>query len=231
MFYEIQPKSIDAIIIRCLISFAVGGALRGSEYTAPCKEPTKEQSFNIVKGSRLVFYNNNKDIPLLVYFFFKSKKNGIFKREFAVMPCICKDHLPCAYHELSRLKNIITNYGPNTYLFAWADGSLVTYRDALSVFKGASSLVGANIATIGTHSARKARVVIGIKKGLPAHVLLLLGRWQALDSIKPYLHMEPLDLANALSISKNNAPASTVSPKQEDYEALLSIHDGFHNHD
>lgn len=206
IFYRLQPKSINAMIIRCLLAFAVGGAFRASEYTAPCKKPTTKQTYNMVRGSRLTSFRNRAGLPILVYFFFKSKTNGVLKREFAVLPCVCDKALPCAYHEIEYLKQYIIDYNENTYLFTWDDGSYVTYRDALKVCKNVSSMIGANAEDIGTHSCRKARVVIGIKQGLPPHILMQLGRWQSLDSIHPYLRMEPQDLADAVLADEAKSP-------------------------
>jgi hypothetical protein len=194
MMHVLSKASINGLIVRCLIAFAFGGALRASEYTTPVKEPSINQSINIVREGRIAFFQDADDRPAIVYFFFRSKTNRIYKTEFAVMPCMCDLDLPCAIHELLLLRKYITNLKGNTYLFTWSDGSLVTYSDTLACFKKASAIIGANAKDIGTHSARKARIVIGVKNGLPAHVLLLLGRWKQMDSIKPYLAMQPLDI-------------------------------------
>ena len=199
---KIVPASIDSIMIRCLIAFGVSGALRASEYTSPVKEPSPEQAINIVRKGRLFKFKNELGKPSMIYLFFRSKKNQKLNPEFAVMPCSCQDMMPCAYHELARLESHIKKAHNETYLFVWADGSLVTYTDTLNCFKQASAAIGAKANVIGTHSARKARVVIGVKAGLPEHMLLLLGRWKSLDSVKPYLRMGPLDFSQAL-ISNN----------------------------
>ena len=192
-FHLIPPISWNSIIIRCLVSFALGGALRASEFVAPNKHPNSLQSVNLVKKRSIYRFSENGK-PSMIYFFFKSKKNQVFKSEFAVMPCICDVPLPCAYHETLKLESLISNLNPNTYLFVWDDGSLVTYPDLNMVFKNVAALVGADPESIGTHSARKARVVIGIKQGLPPHALLQIGRWASLDSVVPYLRMGPIDL-------------------------------------
>jgi len=172
IFDTIKPCSIDSLVIRAVLSFAVGGALRGSEYTAPNKKPSQSQTYNMVRGSRITYFTDDTGAPAMVYFFFKSKRNGTFKREFVVMPCVCKDSLPCAFHELETLKKSISNLTPNTYLFVWADGSFVTYRDMLRLCKGASNLIGASSFDIGTHSARKARIIEAAKRGVPSHILI-----------------------------------------------------------
>ena len=192
-FQRIPPTSWNSIIIRCLVSFALGGALRASEFVAPNKHPNSSQSINLVKKRSIYRFSENGKSSM-IYFFFKSKRNQEFKSEFAVMPCICDVPLPCAYHETLRLESLISNLNPNTYLFVWNDGSLVTYPDLNVVFKNVAALVGADPESIGTHSARKARVVIGIKQGLPPHALLQIGRWASLDSVVPYLRMGPMDL-------------------------------------
>jgi len=199
IFDTIKPRSIDSLVIRSILAFAVCGALRGSEYTAPKKKPSQAQTYNMVRGSRISYFTDNTGAPAMVYFFFKSKTNGTLKREFVVMPCCCRDLLPCALHELERLKKKIKNLTPNTFLFVWADGSFVTYRDMLRLCKGASNLIGASSFDIGTHSARKARIVEAAKRGVPSHILLLMGRWSGMESIKPYLNMDPQSLATAIS--------------------------------
>jgi len=192
-FIRMPPTSWNTIIVRCLVAFALGGALRASEYVAPNKNPSRIQSVNIVKKRNIYRFMDNGN-PSMLYLFFKSKTNQSFKPEFAVMPCICDVPLPCAYHETLRLESLISNLEENTYLFTWNDRSLVTYNDTNHAFKQVASLVGADPDSIGTHSARKARVVIGIKQGLPSHALLQVGRWASLDSVIPYLRMGPADL-------------------------------------
>ena len=197
-FSKMAPVSWDIIVIRCLVAFGLGGALRASEYTAPNKSPSKRQAVNIVKKGRIFKFENLSGHPSLLYCFFRSKTNRTWKREFAVMPCVCDVPLPCAYHELQRLDSLIKEAHDNTYLFVWADGSLVTYSDALLAYKKVAELVGADPLTIGTHSLRKARIVIGVKRGLPAQALLQIGRWATFDSIIPYLEMGPYDLNQAM---------------------------------
>ena len=197
-FSQMVPNCWDTLVIRCLIAFGLGGALRASEYTAPNKCPTKRQAVNVVKKGRIFQFEDDQGYPSMLYCFFRSKTNRNWKREFAVMPCVCDVPLPCAYHELQRLEAHIKQAHDNTYLFVWADGSLVTYADALFAYKKVAGLVGADASTIGTHSLRKARIVIGVKRGLPAQALLQLGRWATFDSIIPYLEMGPYDLNQAI---------------------------------
>ena len=101
---------------------------------------------------------------------------------------------PNAHHTQVKPKFV-----PSTYLFVWNSGSLVTYPDTLKEFKLAAQKIGIHPKAIGTHSARKSRITIGIKQGLPDTVLIQLGRWKSLDSIKPYINLEPMDLANVLA--------------------------------
>ena len=199
IFKAMPPTSFDTIILRCLIAFAVGGALRASEYTAPIKNPGRHQRVNIVKKGRIFRFKDDNGKNSMIYLFFRSKKNQTYQTEFAVMPCLCDISLPCAFHEILRLESHIKQAHDDTYLFVWSDKTFVTYRDTLWSFKRAAQMVGSDWKTIGTHSARKARVVIGVKQGLSEPALLLLGRWKRLDSVKPYLRMGPLDLSSVLS--------------------------------
>ena len=197
-FSKMAPKSWDTLMVRCLVSFGLGGALRASEYTAPNKHPTRFQAVNIVRKGRIFRFLDANNHPSMLYCFFRSKTNNTWKREFAVMPCVCDIPLPCAVHEMDSLLEHIKNCHNNTYLFTWGDGSLVTYSDALFAYKRVAGLVGADAASIGTHSLRKARIVIGVKKGLPDQALLQIGRWSRFDSIVPYLEMGPLDLNDSI---------------------------------
>ena len=206
-FARIPPNSWNSIIVRCLVAFALGGALRASEYISPNKHPNRIQRINLVK-KRSIYRFSQDGKSSMIYFFFKSKRNQEFKSEFAVMPCICDIPLPCAFHEILRLESIIKDIKPDSYLFVWDDGSLVTYPELNQVFKNVAALVGADPESIGTHSARKARVVIGIKQGLPAHALLQIGRWSSLDSIIPYLRMGPLDLNSTTQLYYRNLKQS-----------------------
>lgn len=195
----IQPKSFDSLIIRSLLAFAIGGALRASEYTCPVKKPTIAQQMNMVRLDRVTEFTDSNGKPALVYFFFRSKTNQSWKAEFAVMPCMCDLDLPCAVHEVARLKQYLKDEEPNSALFTWSNGSYVTYRDALHVFKKVVELTGADPKSIGTHSARKTRIMIGLKQGLPQQILVLIGRWSCFESIRPYLDMSPQDLNELLA--------------------------------
>ena len=197
-FAKLKPNSWDTLIVRCLIAFGLGGALRASEFTAPNKKPTKSQAVNLVKKNRIFRFDDEKGHPSMLYYFFRSKTNHSWKPEFAVMPCVCDVPLPCAYHELLRLESHIKRAHGGTYLFVWSDGSLVTYSDTLFALKRVAKLVGSDADTIGTHSLRKARIVIGVKRGLPAQALLQIGRWATFDSIIPYLQMGPFDLNQSM---------------------------------
>ena len=199
IFSKLPPTSIDTIITRALMAFAIGGALRSSEYTSPCKYPNPAQQIRLVRKDRIIRFKDKNNRDSMVFFFFQSKKNHEWRREFAVMPCVCDSDLPCAFHETLRLENIISNIKPSTLLFVWKNGSLVTYADTLRCFKNAAALIGIDSTSIGTHSARKTRITIGIAQGLPDSILLQLGRWKALDSIKPYIALRPMDLNNVLT--------------------------------
>ena len=199
IFDKIKPISINALVIRTMLAFAVCGALRASEYTTPRKNPNQLQACNMVKPRRIVKFIDEAGNQSLIYLFFRSKKNRTWQTEYAVMPCWCSEGLPCAYHELERLEKNIKHLNQDTYLFTWANGSFVTYNEALNFFKAVSASVGANWKDIGTHSARKARTVIAACRGVPAHLLLLIGRWKNLESVRPYLQMSPLQFSSFLS--------------------------------
>ena len=150
IFEKLLPTSINTILLRCLISFAVSGALRASEYSAPSKNPPTNRMMNMVTKGRIYKFIDNEARPSMIYMFFRSKMNHSWKPEFAVTPCICDVPLPCAFHELQRLEKLIKKAHSKTYLFVWSDGSFITYNDALNCFKKASALVGADPDSIGT---------------------------------------------------------------------------------
>ena len=199
IFQAIQPSSIDSLLVRCILAFAICGALRGSEYTVPIKTATGIQAVNAVKKQKIHRFIDATGNKSMVYVFFKSKTNQLWEAEYAVMPCCCKEKLPCAYHELERLESYISNLSDSTYLFTWSDGTLVTYNEALAVCKKAAALVGAKWEDIGTHSARKARTVMAVRRGLTQEAILLIGRWKSFESIIPYLDMGPLEFSAHLS--------------------------------
>ena len=124
IFDVLKPTSIDLLVVRCILAFALCGALRGSEYTVPTKNAIGIKAVNVVKKQKTHRFIDASGNKSLIYVFFKSKTNQQWEAEYAVMPCCCKEELPCAYHELAKLESHITNLSENTHLFTWSDGTL-----------------------------------------------------------------------------------------------------------
>ena len=79
-FIKLVPNSWDILVIRCLLAFGLGGALRASEYTSPNKKPSNLEAVNIVKLGRIFKFFDDNGHPSMLYCFFRSKTNQTWKR-------------------------------------------------------------------------------------------------------------------------------------------------------
>ena len=199
---EIPPDSIDACVIRTLFTLAFSTGLRGAEFIPDKQLPLQRKQKQLLLRRDRVFTWEDPEDPathLAVIWFFDSKTNkagdkpAYWKQEFATVPCTCKLGF-CAVKELIRLISLIKDCKPETLIFTWANGTLVTRRQWRNILRNTASKAGLLIKRLGTHSTRKACILYAMKCNTPDSILVQIGRWKSFNSIRPYINLPPLEL-------------------------------------
>ena len=90
---EIKPTSINAIVIRAVWAFGLVTAMRPSEYLAErVKDDSEMRKQLYVRKERIFIWEPKKGSKRKhfgIVWFFKSKTNQVYEKEFATMPCKC----------------------------------------------------------------------------------------------------------------------------------------------
>ena len=199
LFDQIPPTSLKAIITRAVWDFGFATAMRPSEFLAEkVKGDSKERKQLYVRRERIYVYNPKTGSDrkhFAVVWFFKSKTNHIYRKEFATVPCFCNTDLICPVEEIIRLIKVLKNVQPHSALFVWPNGQYVTHHKAAEILKNTAANAGLDYESISAYSWKKTGITKAIRMGLPDTVVVQLARWRSFHSIRPYINLEPRQLA------------------------------------
>ena len=199
---EMKPTSIDAIVIRAVWAFALVTAMRPSEYLAEkVRDDSELRKQLYVRKERIFIWEPKKKSKRKhfgVVWFFKSKTNQSYEKEFATITCKCNIGF-CPIVELKRLLDIIKDPKPNTAIFTWENGNYVTAREASKYLKDCAKRVKIDWERISAYSLKKACITSELKEGLPDTIAVQLARWKNFHSIRPYINLGPRQLIEARS--------------------------------
>ena len=96
---------------------------------------------------------------------------------------------------MKRLMKMMTTKNPNTAIFTWAKGTFVTSKQTALFLKNACIEIGSDPKHVANHSMRKLLITEAIKQGMPDTVIVQLTDWKSFHSARPYINLEPQDLA------------------------------------
>ena len=206
MLELVQPISIDACIIRSIITVAFATGLRGTEFLPQKQKLSRKEKMFLLRKDRLFLWestDNSDTAHFGVIWFFKSKTNQKLEQEFATLPCSCNIGF-CPIVELLRLNKLYKNLKQHSVLFTWANGDFCVKHQFRTILKNLAAEIGINPKQVGNHSTRKACILHAIQHGLPDSVIVQLGRWHSFHSIRPYINMSPLALVNYRNNTQTN---------------------------
>ena len=193
--------------MRAAWALALTTALRGEEFLAHLVEDDPpERKIHYVRKERLFLWEPDKDSKRKhfgVVWFWKSKTNHVYKKEFATMACGCH-HGICAITELQRLLKCMDKPKPQTAIFTWKDGSYFTATQSRDYLKKFVSEIGSSHENIGNNSLKKACITFAIINKTPDTIAVQLARWKSFQSIRSYINFNPRQLLEARTAYDND---------------------------
>ena len=183
-FLFLLPSSDNLMLITAM-SVAYYGCLRSAEY---CHEPALSQG--LTRSSVHMIYTNPPSLTLSV-----PTSKTLLKGFKVVMGCSGVKF--CAVC-LMRLYLATIPRAPSTPLFAYLDGSLLTYARLSSCIKSLVTRMGLEPHRYSPHSLRAGSATDAAANGASSHVIQALGRWRS----QAYLAYLRPGLAEQASVSR-----------------------------
>lgn len=200
IFNRLPTNDINSIVIRAAWALALTTALRGEEFLAHTTNlDPPDRTIHYIRLGRVFLWEpplNSKRKHFGVVWFWKSKTNHVFEKEFATMTCGCHHNI-CAITEINRLIKCLKNPKPQTALFTWKDGSYFTANQSRDYLKKFVNEIGSSYKNIGNNSLKKACIIFAIKNKTPDTIAVQLARWKSFNSIRSYINFNPRQLIEA----------------------------------
>ena len=216
IFSLLPTDSINPIVFRAVIAFALATAMRSEEFLASkVRDDPLSKKQHYIRRDRVLIWepkSGSSRKHFGIVWFFKSKTNQIKHKEYATIPCGCDKGL-CPVVELKRLIDILVDPKPETVLFTWADGSFVTSNNLNTILKSLAHEIGSDAGEIGTYSLKKAAITQAIRDGIPDSVIVQLARWKNFESVRPYINLNPRQLIDARDRPYDGVKAGFLSMK------------------
>ena len=207
IFNKLPINNIDSVVIRAAWALALTTALRGEEFLAhTTKNDNSERKMHYVRKGRLFLWEpdpTSKKKHFGVVWFWKSKTNHVYNKEFATMVCGCQ-HGICAITELQRLLKFMNNPKEQTALFTWKNGSYFTASQSREYLKKFVNEIGSSHINIGNNSLKKACIIFAMKNKTPDTIAVQLARWKSFQSIRSYINLNPRQLVEAREMYDDN---------------------------
>ena len=200
IFKLLPTNTVDSIVVRAAWALALTTALRSEEFLAhTIGKDTPDRTIHYVRKERIFLWEPNpgsKRKHFGVIWFWKSKTNHIFKKEFATMACGC-DIGVCAITELKRLFKCMNKPKKQTAVFTWKDGTYFTAQQSREYLKKYVQEIGSSHKNVGNHSLKKACITFAIQQKVSDTISVQLARWQSFQSIRSYINLNPRQLVEA----------------------------------
>ena len=199
--FKLLPKDkIDPVVVRAAWAVALTTALRSEEFLAHTTDgDAPERTIHYIRKERVCLWEPTKNSNRKhfgVIWFWKSKTNHTFKKEFATLACGC-DIGVCAIVELKRLFKFMKNPKKQTAIFTWKDGTYFTAQQSRDYLKKYVQEIGASPEKIGNHSLKKACITMALQKKTPDGIAVQLARWKSFQSLRSYINLNPRQLIEA----------------------------------
>ena len=212
--FKLLPKdSIDSIVVRTAWALALTTALRSEEFLAHTTgSDPPDRTIHYVRKERIFLWEPSKNSTRKhfgVIWFWKSKTNQTFKKEFATMACGC-DIGVCAIKEIQRLLKCMKNPKKQTAIFTWKDGTYFTAQQSREYLKKYINEIGSSHEKVGNHSLKKACITFALRRKIPDGVAVQLARWQSFQSLRSYINLNPRQLIEA-RMDYNNIEANEIN--------------------
>ena len=174
---HLRGNRLDILVWRALLVFAKFGLLRVSEYVGfGDKIPVVEQ---------VRFVPDFLEPMYLVYIFDRSKTNQFKKTEKVITVCNCPKI--CPVHAMQKMLLGRQNLAGSNYLFQFENGTVPHAKTVNFMIGCLCERSGLDKNCFSSHCLRKGGALDFITRGVPPNIVLELGRWKSMDSMKPYL--------------------------------------------